>query len=68
MSPQQQEPQDSPDYEQIWKAGDRIIHEVFGTGQVTHVLGSGKKISLAIQFPSGQKILDPKRVSMQRIK
>jgi hypothetical protein len=68
MSPQQQEPQDSPDYEQIWKAGDRIIHEVFGTGQVTHVIGSGKKISLGIQFPIGQKIIDTKRASMQRIK
>jgi hypothetical protein len=68
MSLQQQEPQDSPDYEQIWKAGDRIIHEVFGTGQVTHVIGSGKKISLAIKFSTGQKILDPKKVSMQRIK
>lgn len=66
-SQQQQETQGSQDYEQIWKAGDRIIHEVFGTGQVTHVFGSAKKISLAIKFPIGQRLLDPQRAPMRRI-
>ena len=55
------------DHIQSWQVGDLIIHETFGTGQITHVFGSGHKISIAIKFPSGQKILDPGRASIRRI-
>ncbi|MBV8883617.1 MAG: DNA helicase PcrA, partial [Chroococcidiopsidaceae cyanobacterium CP_BM_RX_35] len=57
ISPQQL-PQDSVFH---WTVGDRILHKDFGIGEVTYVLGSGQKISLAIKFPGiGQKIIDPK--------
>lgn len=53
---------------QDWKVGDLLIHDAFGTGQVTHVFGSGSKISIAVKFPGvGQKILDPKRTTLQRV-
>lgn len=53
--------------EQNWSVGDRVIHNVFGEGEVTHILGSGKKLSLAIKFPGlGQKIIDPKIAQMER--
>ncbi|HAG84212.1 MAG TPA: DNA helicase PcrA [Cyanobacteria bacterium UBA12227] len=53
---------------QDWKKGDVLIHDTFGTGQVTHVFGSGNKISIAVMFPGlGQKILDPQRTMLQRV-
>lgn len=62
----QQLPQDSVSH---WTVGDRILHKVFGVGEVTYVLGSGQKISLAIKFPGiGQKIIDPKVAQLQRVK
>ena len=47
--------------QQPWNIGDRVIHKEFGAGQVTHVFGLGKRISLAIRFNKlgGQKIVDP---------
>jgi DNA helicase-2/ATP-dependent DNA helicase PcrA len=51
-----------------WSVGDRIIHKAFGAGQVTHIFGAGNKICLAVKFPGiGQKIVDPKVTSLQRI-
>ena len=51
-----------------WKVGDRASHPTFGVGQVTHVLGAGNKITLAIKFPGlGSKIIDPKIAKMQKI-
>ncbi|MBV8884572.1 MAG: DNA helicase PcrA [Chroococcidiopsidaceae cyanobacterium CP_BM_RX_35] len=51
-----------------WTVGDRILHKDFGIGEITYVLGSGKKISLAIKFPGiGQKIIDPKMTQLQRV-
>jgi len=51
-----------------WKKGDLLRHDTFGIGEVTHVFGSGKKVSIAVKFPSlGQKILDPKRTNIQRV-
>jgi DNA helicase-2/ATP-dependent DNA helicase PcrA len=51
-----------------WKVGELLIHDTFGTGEVTHVFGSGNKISIAVKFPGiGQKILDPTRATLQRI-
>ena len=53
---------------QNWKVGDRIIHKTFGSGEITHIFGSGNKISVAIKFPSlGQKIIDPKIAQLQRV-
>jgi DNA helicase-2/ATP-dependent DNA helicase PcrA len=54
--------------EQNWTVGDRIVHEVFGEGEVTHILGAGRKSSLAIQFPGlGRKIIDPTLAPMKRL-
>ena len=51
-----------------WEVGELLIHEAFGTGEVTHVFGSGNKISIAVKFPGlGQKIIDPKRTTLQRV-
>jgi DNA helicase-2/ATP-dependent DNA helicase PcrA len=44
-----------------WAVGDRLRHAAFGEGQVTHLFGSGEKISLAVKFEGmGPKILDPR--------
>jgi DNA helicase-2/ATP-dependent DNA helicase PcrA len=41
---------------QNWQVGDRVMHKTFGIGEITHVFGSGNKVSVAIKFPSlGQK-------------
>ncbi len=53
---------------QNWTVGDRIFHKTFGIGEITHIFGTGNKISLAIKFPSlGQKIIDPKIAQLQRM-
>ncbi|MGQ4647200.1 DNA helicase PcrA [Lyngbya aestuarii] len=53
---------------QVWEVGELLIHDTFGTGEVTHVFGSGNKVSIAVKFPGlGQKILDPKRAALQRL-
>ncbi len=68
-SKQQQKPSVQPSYKQNWKVGDCVIHEYFGRGRITHVFGSGTRISIAIRFPSpiGQKIIDPTRAAMHWI-
>jgi DNA helicase-2/ATP-dependent DNA helicase PcrA len=44
-----------------WAVGDRLRHASFGEGTVTHLFGSGERISLAVRFEGiGQKILDPR--------
>lgn len=44
-----------------WSVGDWVRHSSFGEGQVTHLFGSGEKISLAVKFEGmGPKILDPR--------
>ena len=44
-----------------WSVGDRVRHSSFGEGQVTHLFGTGEKISLAVKFEGmGPKILDPR--------
>ncbi|HEY9609905.1 DNA helicase PcrA [Allocoleopsis sp.] len=53
---------------QDWRVGELLIHDTFGTGEVTHIFGSGNKISIAVKFPGlGQKILDPTRATLQRV-
>ena len=55
-------------HEDDWSVGDRIVHKAFGAGQVTHIFGAGNKICLAIKFPGmGQKIVDPKLTTLQRV-
>jgi len=54
--------------QQNWQVGDRILHKSFGIGEITHIFGSGNKISLAIKFANlGQKIIDPKIAQLQRV-
>ncbi|MEM8777955.1 MAG: 3'-5' exonuclease, partial [Cyanobacteria bacterium P01_G01_bin.49] len=51
-----------------WSVGDRIIHHSFGEGEITHVLGSGKKTNLAIQFSGlGRKIIDPRTSTITKL-
>ncbi len=50
-----------------WQVGDRLYHNTFGEGVVTHVLGLGKKSTIAIQFSTGRKILDPTHTAMEKI-
>lgn len=51
-----------------WQVGERLIHGSFGEGKITHILGSGRKITLAIQFPSiGTKIIDPRVTKLERL-
>ncbi|WP_041229918.1 DNA helicase PcrA [Rippkaea orientalis] len=52
---------------ETWSVGDQVIHQVFGEGEITRILGSGKKSSLAIKFPGlGQKIIDPTIAPLKR--
>jgi DNA helicase-2/ATP-dependent DNA helicase PcrA len=54
--------------QQNWQVGDRILHKSFGIGEITHIFGSGNKISLAIKFANlGQKIIDPKIAQLERV-
>jgi DNA helicase-2/ATP-dependent DNA helicase PcrA len=53
---------------QNWQVGDRVLHKSFGIGEITHVFGSGNKVSVAIKFTSlGQKIIDPRVAQLQRV-
>ncbi|HAC63011.1 MAG TPA: DNA helicase PcrA [Cyanothece sp. UBA12306] len=52
---------------QNWSVGDRVIHEIFGEGEVTHILGKHENTNLAVKFPGlGQKIIDPRVARMER--
>lgn len=51
-----------------WKAGDKVVHPAFGLGEITHVLGVGDKVNLAIKFSGlGRKIIDPRSAKLQRL-
>ncbi|MBW4622926.1 MAG: DNA helicase PcrA [Cyanosarcina radialis HA8281-LM2] len=51
-----------------WKLGDRLLHPTFGIGEITHLFGTGKKLSIAVKFAdAGQKIIDPKIAKVQRL-
>jgi DNA helicase-2/ATP-dependent DNA helicase PcrA len=51
-----------------WCVGDRVLHSTFGEGEVTHILGTGRKMNLAVKFSGlGQKIIDPRSAPMQLI-
>jgi DNA helicase-2/ATP-dependent DNA helicase PcrA len=45
-----------------------VLHSTFGEGEVTHILGAGKKMNLAVKFSGlGQKIIDPRTAHIQLI-
>jgi DNA helicase-2/ATP-dependent DNA helicase PcrA len=51
-----------------WQVGDKVLHKTFGIGAITHVFGTGNKISVAIKFASlGQKIIDPRVAQLQKV-
>jgi DNA helicase-2/ATP-dependent DNA helicase PcrA len=51
-----------------WAVGDRLVHSSFGEGIVTHLFGSGEKISIAVKFVGmPPKILDPRLAPIQRL-
>lgn len=61
-------PNQSQQSSQNWEVGDRVFHDTFGEGTITHLLGSGERTNLAIQFPGvGRKIIDPRIASLQRL-
>jgi DNA helicase-2/ATP-dependent DNA helicase PcrA len=46
---------------QAWAVGDRLRHASFGEGTITHLFGSGERVSVAVKFEGmGPKILDPR--------
>ncbi len=46
---------------QAWAVGDLLRHSAFGEGRVTHLFGSGEKVSIAVKFEGmPPKILDPR--------
>ncbi|MEH2415098.1 DNA helicase PcrA [Nostoc sp.] len=56
------------DTTQNWQVGERVLHKTFGLGEITHVFGTGSKMSVAIKFASlGQKIVDPRVAQLQRV-
>jgi DNA helicase-2/ATP-dependent DNA helicase PcrA len=59
----------SSDADRDWQVGDRIFHKNFGIGEVTHIFGSGNKISLAVRFASlgTPKIVNPKIDPLQKV-
>ena len=50
-----------------WQVGDKVMHESFGVGLVTNILGEGHKMSLGIKFGKSQKIIDPKTPSIEKL-
>ncbi|MGB5712686.1 MAG: 3'-5' exonuclease, partial [Waterburya sp.] len=51
-----------------WSVGDRVLHQEFGAGEITHVLGSGKKATLAVKFLSmGVTKIIPKIAPMEKV-
>ena len=51
-----------------WSVGDRVLHYEFGAGEVTHILGSGKKATLAVKFLAmGVTKIIPKIAPMEKV-
>jgi DNA helicase-2/ATP-dependent DNA helicase PcrA len=50
-----------------WEVGNRVLHNVFGEGEITHIFGQSNKINVAIKFDIGRKIIDPKIAPMRKI-
>lgn len=61
-SPSQRSPAEN------WQIGDRLEHEAFGEGEVTHIFGEGDKKFIAVKFPKmGRKIINPKLDPIQKV-
>ena len=57
-----------PGQEIDWSVGDRVLHHEFGAGEITHILGSGKKATLAVKFLSiGATKIIPKIAPMEKV-
>jgi DNA helicase-2/ATP-dependent DNA helicase PcrA len=51
-----------------WLVGDRIVHDQFGEGEVTHVFGTKHKVHLGVKFPGiGKKVMDPQHAPLTRV-
>jgi len=51
-----------------WVVGDRLRHALYGEGYITHLFGSGEKISIAVKFNGmGPKILDPRLAPIEPV-
>jgi len=51
-----------------WNVGDRVLHHEFGDGEITHILGNGKKATLAVKFLSmGVTKIIPKVAPMEKV-
>jgi DNA helicase II / ATP-dependent DNA helicase PcrA len=51
-----------------WKVGEKVLHGTFGVGEITHVFGADRKVSVAVKFPSiGQKVLEPRSTGLRKI-
>ncbi|MBE9046612.1 DNA helicase PcrA [Pleurocapsales cyanobacterium LEGE 10410] len=51
-----------------WSVGDRVLHHEFGAGEITHILGSGQKATLAVKFPNmGVTKIIPKAAPMEKV-
>ncbi len=51
-----------------WTVGDKVFHNSFGEGHITHTFGVGEKMSLAIKFKGmSPKILDPRLAPIELI-
>lgn len=55
-------------YDFDWQVGDMVFHRTYGSGQVTHVFGTGNNKCLTVQFSGqGRKVFDPKRKLLKKI-
>ena len=51
-----------------WAVGDPVRHASFGVGKITHLFGSGERLSLAVKFEGmGPKILDPRLAPIEPV-
>lgn len=59
----------NPNPSLAWRVGDRLSHDSFGIGEVTHVFGSGEKVTLGVKFHAlgQQKILDPRLAPVEKL-
>ncbi len=57
-----------PSLNKKWAVGDRVVHSIFGEGEVTHIFGSNQRISIAVKFDGmSPKILDPRLAPIRAI-
>ena len=54
--------------ERSWQVGDKIMHNSFGEGKISHTFGSGGKLTIAVKFSGmGPKIIDPRLAPIELI-